>query len=132
MILRRVDCVTVPVPDLESGLAFYRDRLGHGLTWRNARLGQAGLAVAGADTEIVLSTDAPYAPAWQVDSADATADLFAHSGGRVIEAPRDIPVGRLAIVEDPFGNVLVLLDLTKGRYRTDAAGDVTGVEAPPG
>jgi hypothetical protein len=30
-------------------------------------------------------------------------------------------------VADPFGNVLVLLDLSKGRYITDADGRVTGV-----
>jgi NADPH2:quinone reductase len=50
------------------------------------------------------------------------------AGGKVVEAPFDIPVGRLAVVADPFGNPLVLLDLSKGRYRTDEAGRVTGVE----
>jgi catechol 2,3-dioxygenase-like lactoylglutathione lyase family enzyme len=30
-LLRKVDCVQLPVPDLEGGLAFYRDRLGHEL-----------------------------------------------------------------------------------------------------
>jgi hypothetical protein len=30
-VLQMVDAVTVPVPDLDQGLAFYRDRLGHGL-----------------------------------------------------------------------------------------------------
>ena len=28
-LFRTVDCVEIPVPDLDSGLAFYRDRLGH-------------------------------------------------------------------------------------------------------
>jgi hypothetical protein len=40
----------------------------------------------------------------------------------------DIPVGRLAVVQDPFGNRLVLVDLSAGRYRTDATGGVTGVD----
>jgi hypothetical protein len=31
------------------------------------------------------------------------------------------------VVVDPFGNSLVVLDSTKGTYRTDAAGNVTGV-----
>jgi hypothetical protein len=39
----------------------------------------------------------------------------------------DIPVGRLAVVQDPFGNVLVLIDLSKGTYTTDEDGSVTGV-----
>ena len=41
--------------------------------------------------------------------------------------PADIPIGRLAVVEDPFGNRLVLLDSTKGTYDTDESGAVTGV-----
>ena len=41
--------------------------------------------------------------------------------------PFDIPVGRLAVVADPFGNTLVLLDLSKGRYVTDATGNVKAV-----
>jgi hypothetical protein len=36
-------------------------------------------------------------------------------------------VGRLAVVADPFDNVLVLIDLSKGRYVTDERGNVTMV-----
>jgi hypothetical protein len=46
----------------------------------------------------------------------------------VLSEPFDIPVGRVAVVADPFGNVLVLLDLSKGRYTTDDAGRVTSIE----
>ena len=87
-VLQYVDAVTVPVPDLDRGMAFYRDVLGHQLIWRNEAAGQ---------------------------------------GGRVLVEPADIPIGRLAVVEDPFGNRLVLLDSTKGTYDTDASGTVTGV-----
>jgi hypothetical protein len=41
--------------------------------------------------------------------------------------PFGIPVCRVAVAADPFGNVLVLLDLSKGRYVTDTRGNVTGV-----
>jgi catechol 2,3-dioxygenase-like lactoylglutathione lyase family enzyme len=34
-LLQKVDAVTVAVPDLDVGLGFYRDRLGHQLRWRN-------------------------------------------------------------------------------------------------
>jgi hypothetical protein len=79
------------------------------------------------DTEIVLTTRQDYEPDWKVASADAAAEVFGASGGRVLVEPMDIPIGRLAIVEDPFGNRLVLLDSTKGTYDTDESGGVTGV-----
>jgi predicted enzyme related to lactoylglutathione lyase len=130
-LLRAVDCVTVPVPDLDDGLAFYQGKLGQRLLWRNDELGQAGLRLPDSDAELVLTTRAGYAPAWLVDSADEAAETIREGGGRVVAEPNDIPVGRLAVVADPFGNVLVLLDVSKGAYTTDAAGAVTGTAANP-
>src|SRR5215211_4794086 len=127
-LLRKVDAVTVRVPDLDSGLGFYRDGLGHELVWRNDAIGQAGLRLPDSDTEIVLSTQLEYAPSWLVHFADEAAEEIERAGGRVIEQPFDIPVGRCAVVQDPFGNLLVLLDLSKGLYTTDKYGGVTGVE----
>jgi hypothetical protein len=45
----------------------------------------------------------------------------------VLFGPEDIPVGRVAKVADPFGNSLVLLDLSKGTFHTGPDGAVTGV-----
>jgi predicted enzyme related to lactoylglutathione lyase len=127
-LLHKVDAVTVPVPDLDAGLRFYRDSLGHELRWRNDEVGEAGLALPGSDTEIVLTMRQAYEPNWLVGSADhAAADIQA-AGGRVVTEPFDIPVGRVVVVADPFGNTLVLLDLSKGHYVTDGTGNVTGVE----
>src|SRR6266700_222374 len=68
-LFQKVDAVTIPVPDLDAGLRFYRDSLGHELRWRNDDIGQAGLAVASSDTEIVLTTRQGYEPDWLVRSA---------------------------------------------------------------
>ncbi|HLI01838.1 MAG TPA: VOC family protein, partial [Acidimicrobiales bacterium] len=95
--LQYVDAVTVPVPDLESGMAFYCDVLGHEVLWRNEAAGQVGLATPRSATEIVLTTEQPYEPDWKVASADAAAELFLAGGGRVVAGPRDIPIGRLAV-----------------------------------
>ena len=126
-LLRKVDAVTFKVPTLDDGLAFYADRLGHVLKWRNDGIGQAGLAVPGSDTEIVLTTEHGYEPNWLVESVDEAAGEIAGAGGAILVEPFDIPVGHVGVVADPFGNVLVLVDLTTGRYATDAAGNVTGV-----
>ena len=126
-LLQYVDAVTVPVPDLEHGMAFYRDALGHQLIWRNEAAGQAGLRTPGSGTEIVLTMRQGYEPDWKVASADLAAEIFGTNGGRVLVEPMDIPIGRLTVVEDPFGNRLVLLDSTKGTYETDESGTVIGV-----
>jgi predicted enzyme related to lactoylglutathione lyase len=126
-LLRKIDAVTVRVPDLESGLSFYAEVLGHRLRWRNDALGQAGLELPDSDSELVLTTKHACEPNWLVDSLAETIDIFKLSGGTVLAETRDIPVGRVAVVGDPFGNPLVLIELSKGTYTTDAAGHVTGV-----
>ena len=93
-LLRKIDAVTIQVPDLDTGLAFYSETLGHELRWRNDSVGQAGLRVPDRDTEIVLTTEHVDEPNSLVESAD---------------------------------DVLVLVDLTKGRYTTDDTGHVTQV-----
>ena len=123
-LLRQVDCVQIPVPDLDTGLRFYRDGLGLELKWRHAT--QAGLRLG--DTELVLQTERPGLETdFLVDSAQEAVRRVEAAGGRVLSAPEDIPVGRMAVVSDPFGNPLVLLDLSKGTFRTDHDGNVTGV-----
>ncbi|MBO0785626.1 MAG: VOC family protein [Actinobacteria bacterium] len=132
-LLQKVDAVTVRVPDLDSGLRFYRDALGHELKWRHDRIGQAGLRLPDGDTELVLSTQLEYAPNWLVASADEAARAIEAAGGAIIAGPFEIPVGRVMVAADPFGNTLVLVDLSKGRYATGKDGQVTGVTGgPPG
>ena len=127
-VLRGVDAVSVPVPDLDEGLEFYRDQLGHELVWRNDAVGQVGLRLPESQAELVLSTNLEYAVNWLVRSVSEAVEAFVEAGGKVILEPTPIPVGRLAVVNDPFGNALVLLDLSAGRYVTDVDGRVLGVQ----
>jgi catechol 2,3-dioxygenase-like lactoylglutathione lyase family enzyme len=76
-LLRTVDAVTFHVPDLDEGIAFYADRLGHARLWRNNDIGAAALALRESSTEIVLTTQHSYEPNRLVDSADAAAESAA-------------------------------------------------------
>jgi len=125
-LLRRVDAVQVPVPSLAEGLAFYGEALGHRLLWRNDAIGQAGLALPDGDSELVLTTTRPYEPNWLVDDVPTALTHITTHGGTVLTGPLDIPVGRAAVVQDPFGNTLTLVDLSKGLYTPD--GTVTNVQ----
>ena len=122
-LLRTVDCVQIPVPDLDAGLAFYRDRLGHQLLWRTGTA--AAVRLPDSHTELVLQTQRPQPEVdFLVDSVDQAATQLVEAGGRILVEPSDIPVGRVAVVADPFGNPLTILDLTRGRYVTDPDGNV--------
>ena len=124
-LLRKIDCIQLCVPDLEAGLSFYRDRLGHELIWRTKTA--AGLRMPESDAEILIHTEGPRREVdLLVDSADEAATFIEQAGGKVVVPPFDIQIGRCVVVEDPWGNPLVLLDTSKGLLATDANGNVIG------
>jgi predicted enzyme related to lactoylglutathione lyase len=115
------------VPTLDAGLAFYQDALGHQLLWRTEQA--AGLRMPDSETEIVVQTERPQPEVdLLVESVERATERVVAAGGALLAGPSEIPVGRVVTVADPFGNSLVLLELSKGHYRTDASGAVTGVE----
>jgi lactoylglutathione lyase len=121
----KIDCLQIPVLDVEAGLAFYRDRLGHRLIWRSAT--SAGLRMPDTDAELVIQAEQRGLEAnLLVDSAEAAAARFVEAGGQVVVPPFDIQIGRCVVVRDPWGNVLVLLDISKGMLMTDADGNIVG------
>jgi aminoglycoside N3'-acetyltransferase/predicted enzyme related to lactoylglutathione lyase len=129
-LIQKIDCVRLYVPDLEAGLAFYRDRLGHALIWRTEHA--AGLRMLETDAEMVLQTqDAGQDIDFKVESAEAAARRFEEAGGEIVAPPFDIQIGRATVVRDPWGNRLVLLDVSKGLLVTDEDGQVLG-NAPVG
>jgi predicted enzyme related to lactoylglutathione lyase len=96
--------------------------------WRNDAQGQVGLRLPESPAELVLSTNLEYAVDWLVRSVSEAVETIVEAGGKVILEPTQIPVGRLAVDHDPFGNTPVLLGLSPGRYLTDADGRVLGVQ----
>ena len=128
-LIRKVDCLRLYVPDLESGLAFYRDRLGHELIWRSATA--AGLHLRETDAELVIQTEEQRQEIdLLVDSVDAATEFIEQAGGKVIVPSFDIQIGRCTVVEDLWGNPLVLLDTSKGLLATDAEGNIIGNVEP--
>jgi predicted enzyme related to lactoylglutathione lyase len=110
-LFKKIDCYLIPVPDLARGIAFYRDQLGHKLLWQ--RETQAGLQMSDTDTEIVLNTDNLGETDLLVESAQSAFTQLLARGCKQIDAPFEIAVGWCAVVEDPFGNRIGFLDLSK-------------------
>ena len=126
-MFRMVDCLSLPVADLEAALEFYQG-LGHELIWRTDT--SAGLRLPECEAELVLQTERPHPETdLVVTSIDDDVARFVQAGGRIINGPFDIAIGRCVVVADPWDNVLVLLDRTKGRFSTDADGRVIGLES---
>jgi len=87
-----------------------------------------GLGMSGTDAEIVLHVEREGQETnLKVESADAAVLRIQNAGGKVVVPPFDIQIGRGVVVEDPWGNRMVLIDSTKGRLQTDERGYVTGV-----
>lgn len=128
-VLRKVDCLRIPVPDLEAGLKFYRDALSHELVWRTNVA--AGLRLPESTAEIVLHTGGSDAETdLAVESVQDAIDAIVAAGGKVVVAPFNIQIGRCAVVHDPWGNALTILDASKGLLRTDGNCNVVGNEPP--
>ena len=124
-LIRKVDCVQIEVPDLEAGLAFYRDQLGHQLVWRTERA--VGLRLPDTDAEIVLQIERPGMEInLLVDSVDAAVARIVAAGGTVVVPPFEIQIGRCVVVCDPWGTQLIMLDTSKGLLATDVDGNVIG------
>jgi predicted enzyme related to lactoylglutathione lyase len=108
--------VLLRVENLETAVAYYQEAFGLRLQWRNA--GPVGLGLPETDAEIVLESEADL-PAGAsvhclVGDVSATVDYLATRGCSVVVAPFEITIGHCAVVTDPFGNTLGLLDMTKG------------------
>lgn len=123
-LLKKVDAVLVKVPSIEEGLDFYREQLGMQTCWKKEDMAAVKLG----DSELVLSTKFDPETDFLVESVEHAVGVIVKAGGKLVVEPEDIPVGKVAVVEDPFGNKLTLIDLSKGLYQTDDSGNVVGVE----
>jgi lactoylglutathione lyase len=105
----------VRVSDLPAAVEFYTEVLGLHPVWTEET--SVGMGMAETDAEVVLHTmDVPaeYGVHYLVDDVPAAVATCERAGCVVIVAPFDVAVGRCAVVADPFGNTLCLLDLSKG------------------
>lgn len=116
-VLRKIDCVMIRVDDLESARKFYEDTLGLEELWCDEH--SVALGMPETDAEIVLHDD-PDIPRdcnvhYLVDDVIAVVEGLAAAGCRVLVTPFDVRIGKRAVLADPFGNKLNLIDMTKER-----------------
>ncbi len=128
-LFRKIDCLSLPVPDLDAALELYSRDLGHEVIWRSERA--AGLRLPDSNAELVLHTDdRGLETDLTVDSVPEALDRFVAAGGRVLTGPFEIQIGLCAVVSDPWGNELVILDTSKGLLQVDEEKRVVDRPAP--
>ncbi|MEV6843141.1 VOC family protein [Actinoplanes sp. NPDC051411] len=115
-MIKKIDCVMVPVGDLEEAAAFYTRVFDLRRLWQDES--SVALGMPETDAEIVLHTMALPSDVnvhYLVDDVLSAVATYAERGAVTRTAPFDIPVGRCAVLEDPYGNPVCLLDLSKAR-----------------
>lgn len=125
MALRKVDAVMHLVDDVYEAAEFYEKVLGLKRGWTDDENKMIGLLFPGNDTEIVLHMNKylpnPNVSFQVVDVMDFVSEYKA-KGYKVLVEPFDIRCGMCAILQDPYGNGLEIMDITKfgGTPRFDA------------
>ena len=89
------------------------------------------MKLPGSNAELVLHTeDRAMETDLAVDSLPEALERFTSAGGKVLAGPFQIQIGLCAVVSDPWGNVLVILDASKGPLQVDENKRVVGRPAP--
>ena len=107
----------IRVDDVAAGEKFYSEVFGLKPLWREA--GSIGMRLPETDTEVVLHNNANIPNKvevhYLVDEVVAAVKSYAAKGCRVLVQPFDVLMGKCAVIEDPFGTTICLLDQTSGR-----------------
>jgi predicted enzyme related to lactoylglutathione lyase len=116
-MFKKIDCVMIRVDDIAAGEKFYSEVFGLKPLWREAR--SVGMRLPETDAEIVLHNN-PDIPNkvevhYLVDNVVMALKNYAGKGCRVLVQPFDVLIGRCAVIQDPFGTTICLLDQTSGK-----------------
>jgi predicted enzyme related to lactoylglutathione lyase len=115
-MLRKIDCVMLYVEDVPAAMAYYTEVFGLRPAWWDDQ--SAGMAFPETDAEIVLhckpDLPSPAEVHYLVDDVLTAVDALAAKGCRILVTPFDVAIGKCAVIADPFGVRLCLLDMTKG------------------
>ena len=106
----------IRVDDVPAAMAYYHEIFGLRPHWWSEKT--AGLVFPDSDTEIVLHSD-PTIPSqvevhYLVDDVRSAVQILAAQNCHILVEPFDIAIGKCAVIQDPFGTRLCILDMTKG------------------
>ena len=123
-MFQKIDNIRIYVPNLKKGVEYY-ESLGLSIKWKTED--SVGFVMEDAVSELVIQTK----DKWNETDIKVLDVLYAiekvkKSGGSVSVEPFDIPIGKCAVISDPWGNEMVILDSSKGTFFTDKNANVIG------
>jgi predicted enzyme related to lactoylglutathione lyase len=114
--LRKIDCIMMRVADLASSARFYEEVMGLRRAWTDAENQMVGFLFPGNDSELVIHTgptqDNP-SYSFSVEDVVEFCDRFRERGYKVLMEPFEVRCGMYAVLADPDGNRINIIDLTK-------------------
>ena len=122
--LLRIDNIMYRVSDLAKGEEFYAHVLGLRKMWEDKERHMMGFTFADSDAEIVIHAN-PFLPqfdySYLVEDVEGFCTEYRMKGYRVAVEPIEVRCGQYAILSDPDGNAIPIIDLSKfgGKPRYD-------------
>ena len=114
--LLKIDSIMFPVSNLEESAKFYQNILGLRQVWTDEEQSMIGFSFQQSDSEIVIHSD-PNLPnpffSFLVRNVEEFCDEYKRKGFRIVKEPFEVRCGKFAVLADPDGNELPIIDLTK-------------------
>jgi catechol 2,3-dioxygenase-like lactoylglutathione lyase family enzyme len=114
--LLKIDNVMYFVADLETAAQFYEEALGLRRAWTDREREMIGFTFVQGDSEIVIHRD-PTIPnpdfSFLVEDVEAVCDAHRASGHAILVGPFGVRCGKFAVLADPDGNRISIVDLTR-------------------
>ncbi|MFX0126329.1 MAG: VOC family protein [Candidatus Hodarchaeota archaeon] len=122
--LKKIDCIMYCVNNLERAAKFYEEVLGLKKGWFDQNEEMIGFLLPETDSEIVLHKDSTLPNPdinFQVENVDLFCEYYLNRGYHVELEPIEVRCGKYAVLVDPDGNKIPIIDLTKfgGKPRYD-------------
>ncbi|MEM3648355.1 MAG: VOC family protein [Thermoproteota archaeon] len=114
--LLKIDSIMFYVSNLEKAAKFYEDVLGLKRVWTDEERGMIGLVFPESDSEIVIHRDSSLPNpclSFTVMNVDEFCKEYQEKGYLIVEKPREVRCGKFAVLKDPDGNKIPIIDLTK-------------------
>jgi len=114
--LKKIDCIMFYVTDLVKAAKFYEEVLGLKGGWFDQKEEIIGFLLPNTESKIVLHKDTTLPNpdiSFQVDNVDCFCDYYLNREYKVELEPIEVRYGKYAVLLDPDGNKIPIIDLTK-------------------